>query len=104
MGDVQPANVPIASPSEIVSLEVMIADIADRGRTSDEIVLVVMTFPAVEIGMETQLRGVALCKKILAKNIRDKNLLITPIKLIEVGVGIFLQHVEGNEIVLPEVI
>ena len=41
MREIQPADVAITGPAEVVGLDVMIAHIADRRRPSDEIILVV---------------------------------------------------------------
>ena len=58
----------------------------------------------VEVRVETELRGVALGEKILAKNIRDQDGLIARIEFVQVRIGVLLEHVEGGEIVLPAVV
>ena len=78
VGDVQPADVPVARPAEVIGLDVMIAHRADRRGPGDEIVLVEVPLAPIEVGVEAQLRGVALREKILAENVRDEDLLIAP--------------------------
>ena len=82
----------------------MVPDIADRRRPGNETVLVVMPAGAVEIGVETQLCRVTLGEEILAENIRNQDLLIARVKLVEIGVGIFLQHLERRQVVLPAIV
>ena len=102
--DVKPADVSVAGPAEVVRLHVVIGDRADRRRPRDETILVVVPARIVEIGQETQLAGVAFPNQILPKNIRDQNLLVAPTELIQVRVGVLLEHVEGGEVVLPAVV
>ena len=82
----------------------MVAHIPDWRGTRDESVLIVMATRAIEIREKAELGRVALGEKILPKNIRDQHLLIARIKLVQVRVGIFLEHLEGGEIVLPAIV
>ena len=67
-------------------------------------VLVVVPLAAIEVGVKAQLRGVALGEKILAENIRDEDLLIAPVELVQIGVSVLFEHVESGHVVLPEII
>ena len=49
MVDVEPADVSVAGPAEIVRLHVVISDCADRGWPRDEAILVVVAAGTVEI-------------------------------------------------------
>ena len=82
----------------------MIAHSSNRRGTRDEIVLVEVPLAAIKVGVKAQLRGVTLGKKILAENIRDENLLIAPVELVQIGVSVFFEHVEGDYVVLPEIV
>jgi len=102
--DIEPADVSVASPAEVLGLHVMILHFPDRFWPNDETVLIVMAIRAIKIGVKTEFRSVALGEKILPKNIRDQNLLIARIEPIQVRVSILLAHVEGDEVVLPAVV
>src|ERR1700730_10411993 len=104
MIDIEPADVSIAGPAEVICLDIMVADRADRCGACNKTVLVVMTAVVVEVGEETQLTGVPFPDQILAKNIRDINLLLASAELVEIGIGILLQHVERGDVVLPPII
>ena len=54
--------------------------------------------------MKAQLGRVTFREKILAENIGDQDLLIACVELVQIRVGVFLEHVEGGEIVLPAVV
>src|SRR5262245_7097203 len=82
----------------------MVPHIPDRRRPGNEAVLVIMATGAVKVGVETQLRRVTFGEEILAKNIRNQDLLIARVKLVEIRVGIFLQHLERRQIVLPAIV
>ena len=81
MIDVKPANVSVAGPAEIVSLQVM-----------------------VDICQETELAGITFPNQILPKDVGHVNLLFTPTELIQVGVRVLLEHIEGGDVVLPAVV
>ena len=82
----------------------MVAHAPDGGGTGDEIVLVVVSLPTIKVGVKAQLCGVAPGKEVLAENVRDEDLLIAPVKLIQVRVGVLFEHVESDQIVLPEIV
>src|SRR4051794_5800794 len=82
----------------------MISDRADRRGACDESILVVMPAVIIEVGQKTELAGVTLPEQVLAKNVGHVNLLVAPFKLVEVGVGILLQHVERGDVVLPAIV
>src|SRR5438552_421767 len=48
--------------------------------------------------------GVAFPNQVLSKNIGDVNLLVPRVELIQIGKSIFLQHLEGGDVVLPAVV
>ena len=55
MIDVQPADVAVAGPAEVISLDVMIGDRADGRRTRNETILIVVPTGVVEVREEAQL-------------------------------------------------
>src|SRR5437764_12749595 len=77
---------------------------ADRRRPGDEIVLIVVARCFVEVRMEAELRGVAFRKKILPENVEHDDALIARVELIEIGISVFLAHVERDDVVLPPVV
>src|SRR2546423_11095976 len=82
----------------------MVGHGADRRRPRDEPVFIVMPAVIVEIADEGELAGVTFPNQVLPKNIRDINLLLARIELIEVGISVLLAHVERGEIVLPAIV
>src|SRR2546421_5715077 len=82
----------------------MIDDGADRRWPGDESVLVVVPAVVVEVADEGELAGVTFPNQILPENIRDIDLLLARIELVQVGISILLAHIERGEIVLPAVI
>ena len=58
----------------------------------------------VEVGHETEFAGVTFPNQILPENVRDINLLVAPAELVQVGISVLLQHVEGGDVVLPAVV
>src|SRR5205085_4925125 len=102
--DVEPANVSVAGPAEVIRLQIMIDHGADRRRPGDESVFVVVPAVVIEVPDKRELAGVTLPNQVLPENVRDVDLLLTRIKLVEIGISIFLAHIEGGEIVLPTVV
>src|SRR3984893_4503209 len=82
----------------------MIGDRADWRGPRDEAVFVVMPAIVVEVSQETEFAGVTFPNQILSENVRDINLLLAPVELVEVRVSVFLQHVERGNVVLPAVV
>src|ERR1700737_3982563 len=96
---------PVASPAQVVSLQVMVSHRADRCRPRDEAVLVIMAAVVVEIADKRQLARKTFPNQILPEKVRDKNLLAASfIDRVQIRVGIFLAHIEGGDVVLPAVI
>src|SRR5205823_958677 len=104
VGQVQPPDMSVSGPAEVIRLHIMIAYAADRRRARDEIVLIEVPLAAVEVRMKAELRGVALPNKILLEDICDKDLLVARVEFIQVGIGVLLAHVERDHIVLPEIV
>ena len=104
MIDIEAADVTVPRPAEVVSLDIMISHCADRRWPRDETVLVEVTAVIVEVADETELAGVAFPNQVLSKNIGDVNLLVPRVELIQIGKSIFLQHLEGGDVVLPAVV
>src|SRR5207249_5634276 len=94
----------IAGPAEVVRLHVVIGNRANRRGPRNKAVFVVVPAGVIEIGQESQLTGITFPNQILPENVGDQNLLITPAKLIEVRIGVLLEHVKGGDIVLPAVV
>src|SRR5207244_10174168 len=82
----------------------MIGHRADGRRTRNETVLIIVPAVIVEIGDKVQLTGITFPKQVLSKNIRDVDLLAAFIELVQIGIGIFLQHVESSDVVLPTIV
>ena len=58
----------------------------------------------VEICQKTELAGITFPNQILPENIGQVNLLLTPTELIQIGVRVLFEHVEGSDVVLPAVV
>ena len=78
MRQIQPANMPVAGPTEVVGLDVMIADAPDGSRTRKKSVLIDVKARLVPIIMDPELCCVTLLQEILNINVPDKHILITP--------------------------
>src|SRR2546423_241989 len=104
MVDVQPADVSVAGPAEIVSLHVMVGDCADRRWPRNETILVVMSAGVIEIGQKAQLARITFPNQILSENVSYVNLLFAPTELIQVRVSVLFEHIEGSDVVLPAVV
>src|SRR5207248_6964051 len=94
----------VTGPAQVIRLNVMIGHRADRRRPGNEPVLIVMTAVIVEIREETELASVTFPDQILSKHIGYVDLLLAPAELVQVGVGVFLQHVESGNVVLPAIV
>src|SRR5205085_7635558 len=73
--DIEPADVTVAGPTQIVCLEVMIGHGADRRRPGDKSVLVVMATIVIEVADEGEFAGVAFPDQVLPENVCDIDLL-----------------------------
>ena len=104
MVDVEPADMSVTCPPEVVRLYVMVGNGTNRRGARYEAIFVVVTASTVEIGQERELPSVALPDQVLPENIGQVDLLVTPIELIQVGVSILFQHVEGRDVILPAVV
>src|SRR2546421_7733540 len=58
----------------------------------------------VEVGEKRELTGITFPNQILPENVRGINLLRTSREFVEVGIRVFLEHVEPGNVVLPAVI
>ena len=58
----------------------------------------------VKVGVEAKLSGIAFGEKILTIEIKDDDPLITRVELVQIGVGVFLAHIEKDKIVLPPIV
>src|SRR6266571_5235437 len=103
MVDVEPADMSVTGPAEVVGLHVMIGDRTNRRRPGNKAIFVIMPAGVVEVGQEAQFAGVTFPNQILPENVGHVNLLLAPAKLIQVGVGVLLEHVEGGDVVLPAI-
>src|SRR4030081_103015 len=83
----------------------MIAHIANRRRSRDETILVVMPAGIVEVGNEIELAGVTFSNQVLPINVGGQDLLFAPlIDRVQIGIRILLQHVEGSDVPLPFIV
>src|SRR5437660_12406219 len=82
----------------------MVGNCADRRGPRNEAVFVVMPTAVIEVRQETELASVTFPNQILPEHIGQVDLLPTPAELIQVGVGVLLEHVEARDVVLPQVV
>ncbi len=104
VGHIEPLDVPFARPAEIDHVDLMRGEIAHRIRTDEKIIVVKMQGGFITHVMHTELCGIAKPNKILPVKVGNQNLLISPIKGIQLTVGIFLQHLEEDEVVLIPIV
>src|SRR5207244_2962061 len=86
------------------SLHVVIGHSPVRRWLRDEPVRVVVLTFVIEISQKRQFVRVSLPNYILPENVGCINLLRTPAELVEIGIGVLLQHVESGDVVLPAVV
>src|SRR5947209_513475 len=101
---IQPADMPIPRPTEVVSVHVMGAHGAEGSGAYDVPVAVVMRASVIEVGVKTPLRGIARPQEVLPIEVANEHLLIALIKRVQLGVGIFLAQVEQGEVVLKAIV
>ncbi len=82
--DIEPADVSVARPAEVVRLHVMIGHRADGRRPRDETVLVVVPTVVVEVPEETEFAGVTFPNQILSEHVCDVDLLVAQLEFVEI--------------------
>src|SRR5205814_889762 len=102
--DVEPADVSVTGPAEVIRLQIMIDHGAEQVRSSKKTIFVVMPAVIVEVADKRQLAGITFPNQVLAENIRDVDLLFAWIEFVEIGISILLPHIERGQIVLPAIV
>src|SRR5205823_12802432 len=69
--DVEPADVSVTGPAEVIRLQIMIDHGAEQVRSSKKTIFVVMPAVVVEVADKAELAGITFPNQVLAENIRD---------------------------------
>src|SRR5581483_8057585 len=104
MTHIEPANVSIPCPAEIIRIHIVRFHGADGLGPDEETIAVVVRVAIIKAGKKAKLRGVTMLEKILAINIGGENILIAGVKSVQAGIGVLLPHVERDEIILVSVV
>ncbi len=100
MREVQLAEVAVAGQPIIISANRMRHHIADRRRTHQKIIGVVLKRRIVFVVMEAGLNGIARLDEILPVKIGDHHLLVAVAKGVQAAVGVLFQHREIGQVEL----
>src|SRR5215813_11081952 len=108
MTDVEPSNVPVAGPSEVVCADAMSQDTfinhdSDRSRPHQKSIIVKMNAGIIAVQMETEFVGESLGDEILNVDVCHVNLLIALLERVQAAVRIFLEEIEPCCVVLNAV-
>src|SRR6478672_539616 len=82
----------------------MLTNGADGSGADDVAIAIIMSAAVVEVSVKAPLRGVSFPQKVLPIKVGNDDLLVAGIERVQLGVGIFLAHVESGEIVLETVV
>src|SRR4051812_27935607 len=97
---VQAAEMAVARHAQVVTVDFVGADDADRRRPHQESVRVVVQFAVVTIGVKAERLGVTERQEILDVDVADVDLRAAAMRLVEAAVGIFFEQVERGRVEL----
>ena len=109
MGQIHSPDVAVAGPTDVRGMNAVRLDhaarkhFANRRRTHEKTVVVVMDGGIVFVVVNAQLRGVTLEQEILAKHVGDDHLLIAQRHRIQAAVGILFEEIEVRDVILPPI-
>src|SRR5436305_784846 len=103
MAHVQPANVPVAGPANVVGAYVMRLKNADGCGTHKESVFIEMAAGVILVVVVTELCGVAFEKRVLPVKIRQKHLLMAAAESVQAAVRVFFQKEKICSVILQPV-
>src|SRR5690242_876162 len=94
----------VATETKIADLHRMRASVADQRGPDQKPVTIEFDRAAIVVVMKTALDCVAFAQEILAKDVRDVNVLVTRVETIEAAVRVFLEHREVRAVELDAVV
>src|ERR1043166_9509891 len=94
MRKIQPAEMSVAADAKVTDLDRVWSNIADQRRTHEKSVAIEFNAATIVVVVKTSLDRVALAYEILAKDVRDVNVLVAGVEAIQTAVRIFLEHRE----------
>src|SRR3954464_5095029 len=97
---VEPAEMAVARHPQVVTVDFVGADDADRRRPHQESVRVVVQFAVVAIGVKAERLRVSGRQEILDVDVPDVDLRAAAMRLVEAAVGIFFEQVERGRVEL----
>jgi len=108
--EIEAFDVTAAEPAEIADAdavrdgaEALVDDVAERSRTDEEAVVVVMHAGIVFVEGANEFGGVAREKEILDIQVAQDNLLVAASKAVEAAVGIFFEQIEVGGVVFETI-
>src|SRR5512140_1076330 len=97
---VQPAYVSAARPPNIVSLNLVRRDGANRGWPDQEAIVVIVQRRLIAVVVIAERRRVTFREEVLDVNVRNSDLLVAGIECIQSAVGVLLKQVKISGVVL----
>src|SRR5215813_3494032 len=104
MRKVEPSQVAVAADACIANLDRVWTHIAYLGRPDKKAIVIELETRSVIVEMQAALNCVSLANEILAKEIRDVDVLMTRVESVEAAVRVLLQHGEEGCIVLVMIV
>src|SRR2546421_3828552 len=104
MRQVKFAQVSVAINPDVPHLDRMWTNVTDQRWTDQESVPIIMDAAPVIVIESARLDRVTLANEVLAKNIRNVNILMARVEAIQAAIRILLQHREVNSIKLDSII
>src|SRR5678815_560141 len=94
----------VAANSKITDLDCVRPDVANQCRSNEKAIAIEFNTPPVVVVMEASLDCVALMNEILAKDIRNVDILMSSIKSVQRTIRVLFQHREEGRIVLDSIV
>ena len=104
MRDVEPPDVAVAAPAEVINLFIVRTHRAERFGAHKIAVVVVMHSAVVEVCKKAPLRRIARPDEILPIQVCDDHFLVAGVERVQFRVRVLLAHVEDSEIVLVKIV
>src|SRR5688572_12863647 len=105
MRKIQPTDVAVSVDTDVAGLDRMLAGTADKSGTDEKSVAVVMRARSIVIECADCLNRITLEKKILAVEVRDKDVLVAELfKRIQIAVRILLELAKIRDVELRLVV
>src|SRR5689334_23842108 len=101
MRKIEPSEMTIAAHAQITDFDRVWSNVADQRRPHQKTVAIEFHPTAIVVEVKTALDRVTLAHEILAKDVRDVNVLMPRVEAVQTAVSVFLENrdVSGVELV-----